>query len=836
MTHAAARRANDDLVLQSSSPEDLQGELRTALERHGKTPANAETVDWYVAVAETARDRLLHLWEQDQKARDAAHIKRANYLSMEYLPGPHTGGSLRGAGIYDAMCAALRSMGQDPSEVYGHEPDPGLGNGGLGRLASCFADSAACLHIPMVSYGLFYRDGFFRQHINDKGRQVALPDSWLIDGENPWSVVRNDRRYAVKFCGWDRDRGSAGHEWAGATEIPGIAHDIMVPAFDGRGVNTKRLWNVAPDAEIPRSEIGEIARLINARLYPYDKNDRGRKLRLMQEYFFVSCSLQDVIARHLQNNPSLDNLAEFAAIQINDTHPALAVPELMRLLVDEHGTAWGKARDITQQACFYTNHTLMPEALECWETGLFAYVLPRHYGIVQGLQADLMREVENKMVGRSQQDIWDAQKRVSLIHDGRVRMGHIAAFGTAQTNGVSAMHSELVARDLFPDLRDLRGEDAIVNHTNGITPRGWLVEANPALAELITETLGHNKWIGDLPQVSSGLWAAQNDPAFRQGFRDIKHANKQRLAGLVERLCGIQLDPDALFDIHVKRVHEYKRQLLNALHIVALYQDILENPAAPRPNTVKIFAGKAADGYTEAEDCIELIHFLADKIGNDPRVGDKLKVVFLPNYRVSLARIIVPAADLSEQISTAGTEASGTSNMKFALNGAVTIGTQDGANVEIGEKVGRDNIFFFGRTKPELDALRQSGYRPLDFIGGDGQSPSRLGRALRFLKGTSFKHMADSIRNDDRWALATDFNDYWDKQERARALYLNDPEKWLTMSIANTRAGAKFSSDGTMREYADAWGVEPFVGLAAHAAARNAVRRRAASPSMAPQP
>ncbi|MDX2028489.1 MAG: glycogen/starch/alpha-glucan family phosphorylase [Alphaproteobacteria bacterium] len=791
------------------SAKDLQQALLTTLKRHKKTRQSASLTDWYVAVAETARERLLGLWEESQKARNMAGIKTAHYLSIEYLPGPHTWASLHGASIHDAMCEALENLGQNPKEVFGHEPDPGLGNGGLGRLASCFADSAACLHLPVVFYGLFYRDGFFRQHINGDGRQEALPDKWLIDGVNPWGVVREDRRYTVKFHGWQNDR----FEWVDAIEIPGIAHDIMIPAYDGKGVNTKRLWNVASDAKISGSEFGEIAGFINDRLYPSDKDERGKKLRLMQEYFLVSCSLQDIIARHLDNHPSLDNLAEFVAIQINDTHPALAVPELMRLLVDEHGMDWKKACEIVRTACAYTNHTLLPEALERWHTGLFQYVLPRHYGIIQGLQADLMNEVETKMACRPQQEKWDVQARVSLVHEGHIRMGHVAAFCTRQTNGVSKMHSELMAKTLFPDLRALRGEDAIVNHTNGITPRGWLLEPNPELAILITETLGHENWISDLPQISSGLWGPRSDPDFRNRFRDIKRANKQRLADFVKQLGGPQVSPDAFFDIHVKRFHEYKRQLLNALHVVALYQDIIQNPGQPRPDTVKIFAGKAADSYDAAKDCLALVNFLAKKINNDPQIGDKLKIAFIPNYNVSVARIIVPAADLSEQISTAGEEASGTSNMKFALNGALTIGTQDGANVEIGEKVGRSNIFFFGRTKDDLTALQQNGYNPMDFIGSsDEHNPSRLRRALRFIQTeTPYGSLTESVWSGDRWALATDFSDYWDKQEAARGLYLHDPESWLTKSIDNMRAGSRFSSDSTMREYAEAWGIQPFL-------------------------
>lgn len=796
-------------------------------------PEAAEIKHWYVAVAKTIRDILQTTWEESKSTWNEPNGKRAHYLSMEYLPGPHTYTALNSAQLGDAMPAALSSLvpkklGLTPQDIYSYEPDPGLGNGGLGRLASCFMDSAASLHLPLLGYGLFYRNGFFRQHINDAGRQEELPDVWRIDGQNPWGIIRDDRTHNIKFFGNHNSSGNGKDRWENATTVSSIAHDGMIPSFDGQQINTLRLWNVNGDVR-GDDERSKLIRQINDKLYPPNDDEYGKKLRLMQEYFFTSSSLQDILDCHINRHQKpLRDLPDSVAIQLNDTHPVIAIPEMIRLLVDEHGMDIKNAKAIARATTFYTNHTLASEALERVSVGNFQEILPRHLAIIEDLQTDLMAEVETKgkAKGWSQQDIWDRQSRVSIIHGNEVHMARLAAFFTSQTNGVAKMHSDLLAESLFSDLPILRGEAAITNHTNGISPRSWLVEANPPLATLITEKLGDNAWVTNLPRLDSetGIRPFLHDPDFRQRFHDIKQSNKSALVALISKQGGPALDPHAFVDVQVKRFHQYKRQFLNILHTVALYQDILENPDKVRPNTIKIFAGKAAPSYGEAKDNIALIHALARRINSDPRVADKLKVAFIENYSVSTAKKIIPAADLSEQISTAGWEASGTSNMKLALNGALTIGTRDGANVEIGQRTGEDNIFFFGHSKQQLDDLDRRGYNPLEFIE---RSP-RLYKALVFLQketppGTPFAQMTESIwRGDQPWKIAADWagnpemgvRGYWDTKEEAARLYVEQPQVWLTKSIVNTLAGSHFSSDDTIREYAQTWGIVPLGEIA----------------------
>lgn len=779
----------------------LKERLRRSLaDIDGKTPETAETGDWAKAVAAILRDEMEETWQQTEERQSAKGVKSVNYLSLEYLLGPHMQTALHATGLDAEMREALAGSGADADKVIKHEPDPGLGNGGLGRLAACFLDSGANLGLPMTGYGLFYKDGFFRQRINEGGGQEVEADPWVSEGGH-WGAAKPEINYDLQFFGWNNH-----NDWQDELTVSGSAVDFMIPAYDGKTVNTLRLWKIEGLDRLNTGdpEKNELLRRINDRLYPDDSTDFGKKLRLMQEYAFTSLSLQDIVRRHYETNASLDNLAETAAIQLNDTHPAIAVAELMRILIDDEGIEWERAKQIVRETCFYTNHTLMPEALEQWPEGMMEYVLPRHKGIIMGLDWDLKQEVEAKIP----QEEWDACKdRVAIIRDGKIRMGHLAAFCTGGTNGVSAMHSDLVRERLFPDLEVLRPEGGVTNHTNGITPRRWLKQANPGLAALITEQVGSEDWITDLSSIDEALAPLQDDEDFQRRFAAIKRENKERFAAYVKETGGPEISADAFYDAQIKRFHAYKRQFMNILHTVALYQDILENPDKERPDTVKIFAGKAAPSYFVAKEYIALVNQLADKINSDPNVGGKLKVVFVEDYNVSKAQLIIPAADLSEQISTAGTEASGTSNMKFALNGARTMGTRDGANVEIGERTGEENISFFGHTKEELDALDEAGYDPQEFLAKD----ERLVKALEFVADMGFKHLADDItEHGDHWKLAADFVDYWTKQEEARALYMNDPQAWLTQAIANIRAGSHFSSDDTIKGYAQkTWKVGP---------------------------
>lgn len=761
--------------------------------------SQAKRGDWYAAVAGYVRDALVPEWLATQQAYNSKDVQRqAHYLSIEWLLGPNISTALQAAKAEEAVTKALVNLGQEPDKILNFEIDPGLGNGGLGRLAACFIDSGANLHLPMNGYGLFYRDGFFRQSINAEGQQEEHPHYWHSEGY-PWTFRREDvGPFAVKLFGGDSP-----------LVLQVRAHDMMAPSYDGLTVNTLRLWElVVPDSlDTGDPEKNWALRAVNKQLYPQDHDEGGKNLRLLQEYVLVSASLKSILKGHLQQNRDFTNLAATTSIQINDTHPALAVPEMMRILVDEYKMDWEKAKATTRKVCNYTNHTLMPEALEKWHKGKIEYVLPRLAEIIQKLHDDLMAEADVKLAHLSDEERVQAKGRMSIVFDNHFRMGHLAAFNSSRVNGVSAMHTELVFEDLFPDLVAMRGNSVKVNHTNGISQRRFLVKANPALATLITRTLGNDDWVTDLEQLDE-LERHLDDPAFMERFAAIKRGNKERLADLVKTETGVALDTNALFDVQVKRIHEYKRQLMNLLHTVALYQDIKADPDKDRPKVAKIMAGKAAPGYGTAKGIIALAHRLQNILEEDKSLDGKLKLAFIPDYNVRKAEIIIPAANLSEQISTAGTEASGTSNMKFALNGALTIGTRDGANVEIGEQTGEGNIFFFGKTEQELEAINAKGYKPQDYID---QSP-RLRGALDFLDEIGFKHLADTVRHDDRYRIAADFNDYWDKHEQAADLYHGNRPEWRRRSVVNTIAGAHFSSDKTVDGYArENWGVRPII-------------------------
>jgi len=682
----------------------------------GKDPEHATQRDWLIATSHAVRDRLVLSWMESTRQIDKKAEKRVYYLSMEFLIGRLLIDSLSNLGLHATCEAALADLGQSLDELRELEPDAALGNGGLGRLAACFLESMGSVGVAGFGYGIRYDHGLFRQAFDD-GVQIEKPEDWLSFG-NPWQFERPETVYEIGFGGVAASEGvgkSGPGKWQPAKRVLAVAFDTPVAGWEGRRVNTLRLWSArSPDLmqleDFNRGDyLGALkdqadAESISRVLYPDDSTEIGEELRVRQEFFFTSASLQDLIRRHLDQYPDLTNLADKAAIQLNDTHPALAVPELMRLLIDEHGFSWDQAWKVTRGCIAYTNHTLMPEALESWPVALITRLLPRHMQIIKALHADQMQALKAKNVDEK------TKSEVSLIDDQeghRVRMGHLAFLGSHHVNGVSALHSELMKETVFKSLHQ-QFPERIVNQTNGITPRRWLLQCNPGLATLVTEAIG-DEWVGDLPALAA-LAPMADDAAFVERFAAVKHANKEALAKVIDQEIGLKVDPSAMFDVQIKRIHEYKRQLMNILETVALANAIRAHPERDWQPRVKVFGGKAAASYHVAKTVIKLINDVAEVINHDPVIGDRLKVAFLPNYRVSLAEKIIPAADLSEQISTAGMEASGTGNMKFALNGALTIGTLDGANVEIKEHVGEDNIVIFGLTADEVLGIRRDGY------------------------------------------------------------------------------------------------------------------------------
>jgi len=780
-------------------------------------PARASRIELMQAVAQVARAQLSERWVATQAQERAHKARRVVYLSMEFLMGRTLSNALAALNLTEGAAAGLQQHAQTLEDVLDCEPDAALGNGGLGRLAACFLDSMATLGLPSFGYGIRYEYGMFAQEIQ-RGCQVEYPDSWLKDG-TPWEFARAEVTYPVRFSGWVRHE--AGQViWQHAGEVAAKAHDMVVPGHGTHKVSTLRLWKaVAPEhIDLGAFNTGDYARAAGAKneyeniswvLYPNDSTPAGRELRLKQEYFFVAASLQDLVYRHLKEFPSLDNLAEQVAIHLNDTHPAIGVAELMRLLCDEHHMVWDKAWHQCGQIFSYTNHTLMPEALETWPVDLIGRVLPRHLEIIFRINKEFL-----DLAARFKPGDHGFLKRVSLIDEEgerRVRMAHLSVVGSHHINGVSALHSELLVHTIFADFAALWPQ-RFTNVTNGVTPRRWLVQANPGLASLLDNTLG-NGWRLDLSQLQR-LLPLRDDAKFLHQFRTIKRANKARLADLILRSTGVAVSPDSLFDVQVKRIHEYKRQLLNVLHVVTRYLAILENPQADWVPRTVIFAGKAASSYVAAKSIIRLIHDVGLTINNDPRVGDKLKLVFIPNYGVSVAEVIMPGADLSEQISTAGTEASGTGNMKLALNGALTIGTDDGANIEIRQNVGNDNIFIFGLKTPEVRELRMAGYHPLahyegnpalkavlDAIGTGRFSPDEPARYSALVNAL--------VWGGDHYLLLADYESYVQTQSQVDALY-RQPDAWSRTALANVAGMGVFSSDRTIGEYArDIWHVAP---------------------------
>jgi starch phosphorylase len=791
------------------------------LDHIGVAPASATPTDLMQAVSQVARQRLSQRWVRTQQQQTDDKARRVYYLSMEFLMGRTLGNALAALELQGEAAAALAAHAQRLEDVADREPDAALGNGGLGRLAACFLDSMATLGLPSFGYGIRYEYGMFAQEIKN-GAQIEHPDPWLEDG-TAWEFPRASITYPVRFGGWVEHTGSGADAralWRPSGEVAAKAYDMVIPGHGTDKVSTLRLWKAAAPAHIDLNAFntGDYARAASAKneyeniswvLYPNDSTPAGRELRLRQEYFFVAASMQDLIDRHLAEHGTLVNLAAKVAIHLNDTHPAIGVAELMRVLCDDHGMRWEQAWKICVQVFSYTNHTLMPEALETWPVALMQHVLPRHLEIIFRINQDLMDLAAAHRPG----DV-GFMSSLSLIDEGgerRVRMANLSIVGSHKVNGVSALHSDLLVQTIFKDFASLWPE-RFTNMTNGVTPRRWLAQANPGLSDLLDRTLGKS-WRLDLDKLAE-LNKVKASPGFRDAFVTVKRHNKARLAALIERKTGVRVDPSSLFDVQVKRIHEYKRQLLNVLHVVTRYQAILAQPEADWVPRTVIFAGKAASSYAMAKNIIRLIHDVGSVVNTDPRIGDKLKIVFIPNYGVSVAETIMPGADLSEQISTAGTEASGTGNMKLALNGALTIGTDDGANIEIRQNVGDDNIFIFGLKTPEVQALKQSGYQPmryyesapglkavLDAIAGGAFSPDEPGR---------YRGLVDSLLwGGDHYLLLADYEAYVTTQARVDALY-RDPGAWAERAIANVAGMGAFSSDRTIREYAkQIWGVAP---------------------------
>lgn len=783
----------------------------------GKDPSVANQHDWLNASLLAVRDRMVERWLRSSRAQLSQDVRQVYYLSMEFLLGRTLGNALMAMGIYDDLNQALDEMGLNLADLMEEENDPGLGNGGLGRLAACFLDSLATLGLPGRGYGIRYDYGMFRQNIID-GEQKESPDYWLEYG-NPWEFQRYNTRYKVRFGGRIQHEG-AKVRWLETEEIVAMAYDQIIPGFDTDATNTLRLWGAQASNEINLGKFNEgdyfaavedknHSENVSRVLYPDDSTYSGRELRLRQEYFLVSATVQDILNRHWQMHKTWDNLADKIAIHLNDTHPVLAIPELMRLLIDDHKFTWDDAFEVTCQVFSYTNHTLMSEALETWPVEMIGKILPRHLGIIFEINDYFLKTIQEYYP-----DDWDLLSRISIIDENngrRIRMAWLAVVVSHKVNGVSELHSNLMVQSLFADFARLF-PGRFCNKTNGVTPRRWLALANPALSELLDEEIGRT-WRTDLSQLAE-LNQKIDYPAFIEKVADAKFDNKRRLADWVAKNMDVVLDPNALFDVQIKRIHEYKRQLLNVLHVITRYNRIKADPTADWVPRVNIFAGKAASAYYTAKHIIHLINDVASVINNDPQVKNKLKVVFIPNYSVSLAQIIIPAADLSEQISTAGTEASGTSNMKFALNGALTIGTLDGANVEMLEHIGEENIFIFGNTTPQVEALRAGGYNPRKYYEEDAElhqvltqiasgvfSPQEPGR---------YRNLFDSLVNlGDHYQLLADYRSYVDTQDKVDELY-RKPEEWQRRAALNIANMGYFSSDRTIQEYADEiWHIKP---------------------------
>lgn len=804
------------------SPETLKRAfLDNLFYLQGINQTDATLYDYYVALAYTVRDRLLHRFLKTVETYKQEKVKLVSYFSAEFLMGRYLGNNLINLGMYDQTRQIVEDLGLDFDEILEQEPDPGLGNGGLGRLAACFLDSLASLEIPAIGYGIRYEFGIFHQMIRD-GWQVEIPDNWLRFG-NPWELPRPDETVEIMLGGHtEMGHNELGHPkavWIPARTVLAIPYDTPVPGYQTNTVNPLRLWKAeaSESFNFDAFNAGQYdqavaekmdAETISKVLYPNDNTPAGRELRLEQQYFFVSASLQDLIRIHLRTHDSLDDFHEKVAVQLNDTHPAVAVAELMRLLIDKHNYSWNHAWDITQKTLSYTNHTLMPEALERWSAGLFGRLLPRHLEIIYEINQRFLDNVRTWFPGDDR-----LTTSLSLIEEGdekQIRMANLACVGSHAINGVAALHTDLLKKDTLKDFAKLWPEK-FYNKTNGVTPRRWILLSNQELSTLITEKIGDG-WLKNLDEMRK-LEAFIEDAKFRQRWQEIKQNNKRSLAAYILKHRNIQIDPNSLFDVQVKRIHEYKRQHLAVLGIIAFYNRIKQNPGLDIVPRTFIFGGKAAPGYFLAKLVIKLINSVAEVVNNDPDVRGRLKVVFLPNFNVSLGQRIYPAADLSEQVSTAGKEASGTGNMKFAMNGALTIGTLDGANIEIREEAGAENFFLFGLTAEEVYRRKAEGYNPMDYYHGNGELRGVIDRISsgHFSHGNGglFSPIVDPLMSHDPYMLMADFQSYVEAQDAVSEAY-RDQDRWTRMSILNSARMGKFSSDRTIREYCnEIWGVKP---------------------------
>ncbi len=787
----------------------------------GKSPEIATLQDYYMALAYTVRDRMLHHWLSTASTYRAERSRTAVYLSAEFLMGPYLGNNLINLGLYEIVDKAMADLGLSLPEIMDQEQEPGLGNGGLGRLAACYLDSMATLQIPSLGYGIRYEFGIFNQELHD-GWQVEKTDKWLANG-NPWEVARPEWAAEVKLGGYTKAytdiKGNYRVEWVSDRIVKGVPYDTPILGYQVNTANTLRLWKAeSPDAfDFDAFNQGDYYGAVNSKivseniskvLYPNDEHLEGKQLRLEQQYFFVSCSLQDMIRIMGVEGSPIERFPEKYTAQMNDTHPAIAVAELMRLLVDEHELEWDQAWEITQKSLAYTNHTLLPEALERWPIDLFGSLLPRHLEIIFEINRLFLDDVRLKF-GQDNERI----ERMSIIDESGaryVRMANLACVGSHAINGVAALHTELLQETVLKDFFELFPEK-FVNKTNGVTPRRWMVLSNPKLSRLLNQRIG-TEWPTHLSQLSK-LEAFADDPGFRTEWRQIKQANKEILAARIEQATGVKVSPISMFDVQIKRMHEYKRQQMNALHIISLYNKLKQNPELNIVPRTFIFAGKAAPGYFMAKLIIKLITSVGRVVNRDPAIRDQIKVIFYPNYNVTNAQPIYPASDLSEQISTAGFEASGTGNMKFALNGALTIGTLDGANVEIREEVGEDNFFLFGLKAHEVSELKASGYNPRQYYeeNDDLRAVIDLIGSGIFSSGDTdmFRPLIDNLLNQDRFMVLADYQAYIDCQGEVSKAY-QDQDKWVRMSILNSARMGKFSSDRAVKEYCDQiWNIDP---------------------------
>ena len=801
----------------------------------GKFPALATKNDYYMALAYAVRDRMLQRWISTAATYTKQASRTVAYLSAEFLMGPHLGNNLINLGIFDRVKHCMSELGFNLEELLQQEEEPGLGNGGLGRLAACFIDSLATLEVPAVGYGIRYEFGIFHQEIID-GRQVEKTDKWLRFG-NPWELPRPEWAVEVKFGGsaepYVDEHNRLRVRWVPHKTVIGVPYDTPILGYQNNTANTLRLWrSEAPESfDFATFNSGDYYGAVNQKvaseniskvLYPNDEQARGKELRLEQQYFFVSCSLQDMLRILRTQRVPVTSFHEKFAVQLNDTHPAVAIPELMRLLVDEALLPWTEAWEVTRKTFAYTNHTLLPEALERWPIEVFGRVLPRLLQIIYEINVNFLEEVRIRFMGDEARIA-----RLSLIDESGeryVRMAHLACVGSHAINGVASLHSELLKSDVLKDFYEM-WPHKFSNKTNGVTPRRWMVLCNPLLSELICEHIGPG-WIKDLSQLER-LEPLAEDAQFRARWREIKQSNKQKLSAMALQQTGVTVNPDSIFDVLVKRIHEYKRQHLQVLHIVSMYHAIKSNPSIQVQPRTFIFGGKAAPGYHLAKLMIKLITSVGDVVNRDPDVRDRVKVVFLPNFNVTNGQRVYPAADLSEQISTAGKEASGTGNMKFCMNGALTIGTLDGANIEIRDEVGAENFFLFGLSTPEVYALKAQGYRPMDYYAANPalRDVVDLIRSGFFSRGDTdlFKPLMDSLMYHDPYMLFADFQSFIDCQARVSKAY-GDTEHWTRMSIINAARSGKFSSDRTIREYCDGiWDIKPVpIQLLTHSQAGSA--------------